>query len=88
MASRLYEKCEMCGNKDSCDNKMMEACAYFPLMNDGGMVSSNGAMASMLIPRDYREIKISPDTMITIDLEAIKKEIANSICPIGLQFGA
>jgi hypothetical protein len=88
MPSRLYEKC---GNKDNCDNKRMEACAYIPqmpLLNYGGMIASSNAMVSMLVPHDYRDIKISHDMTVTIDLEAIKKEIANSICPINLQFGA
>ena len=91
MPSKLYSKCESCDNKNNCDSKRLEACAYIPripLLDDGGIVASSDAMAPMIVPHDYRKIKISPDTTITIDLEAIKKEIANSICPIGLQFGA
>ena len=91
MPSKLYCKCESCGNKDDCDNKRLEACAYIPhipLLNNGGIVASNGVMAPLLVPHDYRDIKISTDTTITIDLEAIKREIERSICPVGLQFGA
>lgn len=91
MPSRLYHKCESCENKESCDNKRLEACAYIPIMpliNDGGMIASTGLTAPLLTPHYFRDIKISADTTITIDLEEIKKEISMSICPIGLQFGA
>lgn len=91
MPSKLYHKCETCGNKDNCDSKRLEACAYIPhipLLNNGGMIASCNAMAPMIMPHDYRDIKVSPDTTITIDLEEIKKEIERSICPINLQFGA
>jgi hypothetical protein len=34
---------------------------------------------SMAVPHDYRQVKIAPNTEITIDLEDFKKEIEKSI---------
>lgn len=88
--SKLHHKCETCGDKDNCDNKRLEACAYIPsipLLSMGGVVSSGNDVNPFLAPNDCREIVISGEHKVTIDLEAIRREIRNSICPINLQIG-
>lgn len=34
---------------------------------------------SLIVPHDYRQVKIAPNTEVTIDLEDYKKEIEKSI---------
>lgn len=43
----------------------------------------------LLVPHDYRNIKVAEDTTITIDLEDLKKQLVESHYPkIGLNYGA
>jgi hypothetical protein len=54
--SKLSERCEKCGHKNSCDNKRMEACAYIELIPKsatGGIVNQKDLFIS---PNNDREI--------------------------------
>jgi hypothetical protein len=50
----------------------MEAVGFLqPLQNE----LSTPMQESLIAPHDYRQVKIAPETEVTIDLEDIKKEI-------------
>lgn len=43
----------------------------------------------MLVPHDYRNVKVADGMTITIDLEDLKRKLADRICEeIGLNYGA
>lgn len=49
--------------------------------------SNMQSQESMIVPHDYRQVKIAPNTEITIDLEDFKKELEKSISSqLGLGF--
>lgn len=54
-----------------------------------GMPSSQELAQPLLIPHDYRNIKVSEEMTITIDLEELKKKLVESHYEkIGLNYGA
>lgn len=67
--SRLYGGCCKCPYKGTCKNKRMEALATAaaPLTSD--------VAAPLLQKHNYRDIKVSESTTITIDLEKLKKKM-------------
>lgn len=74
--SKLAAQCERCPYKDTCNNKMMEEVGY---LQPTQQVVSNSMEESVITPHDYRQVKIAPNTEVTIDLEDFKKEIEKSI---------
>jgi hypothetical protein len=49
--------------------------------------SNMQSQESMIVPHDYLQVKIAPNTEITIDLEDFKKELEKSISSqLGLGF--
>lgn len=86
--SRLSLECAVCPFVKKCNNKRMAAEAYL-------MPASAEMVAPVIEPvstkHDYRDIKVSPNTTITIDLEELKKQIERDIyrkAGIGLDYGA
>lgn len=74
--SRLCAECAKCPKIDTCDHKRMEMVGFLePTANDSQEKLSENAA----VPHKYRNVKIAPNTEITIDLEDIKKEIEQSI---------
>lgn len=73
MLSKLYSECGRCSYKDSCSNKRMEAHVY--LQPADGIISENVSVPVM-VKHDYRNVKIDASTTVTIDLEDIKKQLA------------
>lgn len=74
--SRLSSKCAKCPKVDTCDHKRMEMVGFLePVANDAQEILSENVAVS----HRYRQVKIAPNTEITIDLEDIKKEIEQSI---------
>lgn len=69
MTSIMCETCRKCRFKDTCSNKEMEK--YGP--------AAQGNMAKMAMPAsrktDLRNIKIAPNTVVTIDLEELKEQM-------------
>lgn len=94
--SQLSEKCQKCLRVNICDKKRMEACAYMekhdPCMASAAVEGANYAHADVLVKHDYRDIKIGPNTTITIDLEEQKRQLERDIYKaLGgpcLEFGA
>lgn len=82
--SRLSEKCRKCKHVDTCNHKRMEALAY---LNEASDDAGANAAAPIMQPHDYREIKISANVTVTIDLEKMKKNLAESMYPNFLKYG-
>ena len=99
----LKKDCETCSERDACfsGHAVGVAVAEIPKLSEGGIC--NGAMLScgvdygveyvqpILVPHDYRDVKIADGMTITIDVEELKKQIEQSIyrqAGLGLQFGA
>ena len=87
MPSKLYSGCRQCPYKDSCSNKRMEAHGYLqPATNN----ISEAVSAPVMVKHDYRDIKIDASTTDTIDLEDMKKRLAEDFYRsqgIGLMLG-
>lgn len=80
--SRLSKKCRECPFVDKCQNKRMEAEAYAIPVTMPGVAE----LAQPIVARhDYRDIKVSENTTITIDFEKLKKQLQQSHFP-GMQF--
>lgn len=81
--SELSEKCQICPYVDDCDEKRMMACAVVkmpePIMAETTENFTEPLAADMAIKHDYRNIKIGENTTVTIDLEEMKKKIADDI---------
>lgn len=54
-----------------------------------GVSAGTSAAQPLLIPHDYRTIKVSEETCVTIDVEETKRRLEKSFYPpIGLDYGA
>lgn len=69
--SKTDERCKMCQYNDSCKHKRMMKCAMAELPEQ--------LTEEVLVKHDYRDIKIAPNTTVTIDLEELKKKAAEEI---------
>ena len=71
MPSKDSETCKKCEHYDNCQSKQMVECAY--------MTPKQPLQTEMIAEHDYREVKIAPNTKITIDLEDIKRQLSNRL---------
>lgn len=86
--TRMAKMCRGCPFKDRCKNKRLEKEAYLtpttsPIIED--MVSP------VLKDHDYRNVKVTENTTITIDVEELKERMRKEIyrkAGIGLNYGA
>lgn len=86
--SRLAPECEACPFVERCKNKRMVAEAYL-MPASAEMVSP--VLEPLAVKHDYRNIKVTPNTTITIDVEELKKQIGRDIyrkAGIGINYGA
>ena len=81
--SQLSEKCQKCPRVNVCDKKRMEACAYMEMpdtiLAPALSPAADYAHAEVLVKHDYRDIKIGPNTTVTLDLEEVKKQMKQDI---------
>lgn len=87
MPSKLYSGCRQCPYKDSCSNKRMEAHGY---LQPAASIISQDVATPVMVNHDYRDIKIDASTTVTIDLENMKKRLAEDFYRsqgIGLMLG-
>ena len=76
--TKVYSECRKCPHRHTCDHKRLEEHGFL----EPAAVSSSQPLGQPLIqPHDYREIKISGSTTVTIDLEEMKKKLAESHFP-------
>ena len=73
MPSKLYSGCRRCSYKDSCSNKRMDSHEY---LQPAASIILENVSAPVMVKHDYRDIKIDASTTVTIDLEDIKKQLA------------
>ena len=91
---RMASKCRSCPKRESCEHKKIELCAYIeepPILAQVAMPSVAELMQPMLIPHDYRDIKVAENTTITIDVEELKRQMQKDFYKqmgIGLNYGA
>lgn len=71
---------------EKCEHKEMEALAY---LEPAGMPVAMELPQPLLVPHDYRNIKVAENTTVTIDMEKLKKDLVQSHFPtMGLNYGA
>ncbi|MGW8114050.1 hypothetical protein ACVS9P_02505 [Caproicibacterium sp. NSD3] len=73
--SRLSEQCRKCRYANTCQHKRMEAVA---VMAQASMPSAESAAMPALVKHDYRNVKITENTTVTIDLEEMKENMRKS----------
>ena len=67
---RLCSKCAKCPKVETCNHKRMEMVGFLePTSATANSELSNSA----IVPHKYRQVKIAPNTTVTIYLEDIKK---------------
>lgn len=74
---RIASKCRICSERDSCEYKKMELCAYIEQnVSEKIAIPSVAKLTQpILIPHDYRNIKVAENTTITIDVEELKRKM-------------
>lgn len=86
--SRLSQKCRGCPFVSKCNYKKMETLAY---IEPATQAAAQPFGAEVLVKHDYRDIKVAENTMITIDVEEIKRQMEKDFyrkAGLGLEFGA
>lgn len=86
--SRLSSKCAKCTFANKCKHKKMEHEAY---MQPASAEMIAPVLEQIAVKHDYRDVKVAPNTTITIDLEEIKKQLERDFyrsAGIGLDYGA
>lgn len=77
--SRDSAICRKCEHYLKCNSKMMEACAFIisedTVAQSLSQTVSMPIMQEMTVKHDYRNIKISENTTVTIDIEEMKKKL-------------
>ncbi len=81
--SRMSAQCRQCPFVDTCNHKKMEALGYLP---DPYIASATEPVladltAPLAVKHDYRDIKVSENVTVTIDLEDLKRELVKSHFP-------
>lgn len=70
--SKLSGMCSICPYVGKCKNKRMESVGYLHPATE----QANQPVAQELdVKHNYRNIKIAPNTDVTIDIEIIKKQL-------------
>jgi len=83
--SKTDERCLKCEHFDECDEKRMVMCAMAELPPPEQYAEKAGQAVTMpltndvLVKHDFRQIKIAPNTVVTIDLEEEKKKLRQEL---------
>lgn len=87
--SQMSEKCQKCPDRDKCNHKRMEACAYYDepqIAVSAGVGAGVSAAAPAL--RETMQINIG-GVMTTVYKDEIEKEIYKALRkPFALNYGA
>lgn len=68
---RLANECARCPKKSTCQHKRMECVG---MLEDAATPVAAPIMADIAVKHDYREVKVAPNTTVTIDLEDLKRQ--------------
>ena len=74
--SRLCSKCAKCPKVETCNHRRMEMVGF---LESTSATANSELTNSAIVSHKYRQVKVAPNTTVTIDLEDIKKEIEQSI---------
>lgn len=90
--SRLSAKCRACPLMEKCDHKRLETEAYLEpsVAASAAYPLVEGLVELVMIKHDYRNVKVAENTVITIDLEELKRQIEKEFynqTGLGIQFG-
>ena len=83
--SKTDERCLKCEYFKECDNKRMVMCAMAEMPPPEQYAEKTGEAVTMplanelSVKHDYRQIKIAPNTTVTIDLEEEKKKLREAL---------
>ena len=69
---RLANECARCPKKSTCQHKRMERVG---MLEDAATPVAAPIMADIAVKHDYREVKVAPNTTVTIDLEELKRQM-------------
>lgn len=73
-------ECVLCHHYDDCKHKRKVKCAYLEHLSSPLVKNIVAPVAAeMGVKHDYRDIKIGENTIVTIDLEELKKKISDDI---------
>lgn len=75
-------KCQVCPFRDKCSRKRLCAVGELPWPPLAAATAESFAqpiLQDMAVKHDYREIKVAENTIITIDLEDVKKQLERQI---------
>ncbi len=76
--TKTYSECRKCPHRHTCDHKRLEEHGFW---GPAAASASQPLGQNLTQPHDYREIKISEGTTVTIDLEKLKKDLVESHFP-------
>lgn len=90
--TRLSAKCRACPFVEKCDHKRLEAEAYLEpsVAASAAYPLVEGLVEPVMIEHDYRSVKVAENTVITIDLEELKRQMEKEFynqAGLGIQFG-
>lgn len=87
--------CRICPNKDACDNKRLESCAFVEVekQNSAQLIQENttSCAAPILRKHSYRDVRLDESTTVTVDLEEIKEQLRREFyrqAGLGIDYGA
>ena len=85
--TRLSPECAVCPFVEDCNHKRFAKESYL-IPSSAKMISP--VLEQIAVKHAYRDVKVAPNTTITIDLEDIKKQIERDIyrkAGIGVNYG-
>lgn len=90
--SRLSAKCRACPLMEKCDHKRLGAEAYLEpsVAASAAYPLVERLVEPVMIKHDYRNVKVAENTVITIDLEELKRQIEKAFynqTGLGIQLG-
>lgn len=85
--SDLKKDCETCEEREECFSGLAVGVGY---LESCAEMAAADLTQPLLMPHDYRDIKVAQNTTITIDVEEMKRQLAERFNPMQsmLNYGA
>ena len=79
--SKLSEQCKKCPDRNICDEKRMEACAYLPEPTEAPLTAPLVSQAAMPVMEDQTvyNIRVDSETPVQVRRKAVLKQIQDEI---------
>lgn len=81
---KLSAMCSVCPKANACDRKRMECLGMLEMPNIAASVAEPvlaDLAAPLAVKHDYRDIKVSENVTVTIDVEDLKRALVKSQFP-------